>query len=233
MRRKVWLSAIVTALLGFALAALFLGMGQKTAKPRSVVSVYSDSLGYEVGPNLDAILSPKVSSLKLYSFPGTAMCYWSPTMAKDAARRHPSVVVMEFAGTPFSACAQGAPWGSAAFFAEVKRVAVADARVFLHAGASHVAFVSIPVSLGGATQANRINKRLMSIYHEVVRELGPRAYFIEAARAVETPSGKFTWKLPCLLSEVAAHPSLCTGGTVGRTPVNVVRQADGAHFCLS
>ena len=45
--------------------------------------------------------------------------------------------------------------------------------------------------------------------------------YVNAAAAVESPSGGFTWQLPCLSIEPSCGPN----------GLNTVRSPDGIHFC--
>ena len=49
--------------------------------------------------------------------------------------------------------------------------------------------------------------------------------YVDAGASVEGPGGVYTQTLPCFIGEP------CTGPVVEGVPSNVVRSADGVHFC--
>jgi hypothetical protein len=157
------------------------------------------------------------------------MCAWKQQMNTDATTRHPQAVLLQFTGTPYSPCAQVGAWGSPEFLAHLRQVAVQTAQLFIGHGASRVYLVGAPVSVDSTPSSP--DAKVSDVYRSVARLLGHRVVFVDAGRSVETAVGGFTWTRPCLVSEVKASPSLCTGGIKDHVRVNVVRQPDGVHFC--
>ena len=63
--------------------------------------------------------------------------------------------------------------------------------------------------------------RLDGIYRQLAQANPLAVTYVDAGAAVESPSGGFTWQLPCMSTE----PSCGANGT------NDVRSPDGIHFC--
>jgi len=206
---------------------------QLTVNPKRRVLFYGDSFGHEAAPYLSqSLLATGAVRVLTRTFPGTAMCSWLSSMPADAASFHPNSVILEFKGTQFVPCAQVGSWGSPAFLAAVRSVALQAAMIFLNAGAHHIYFVGAATPPPSFTLAATVIPEVTAAYAQVAAEnLTLPIKVIDAGAAIEGAGGTYAATLPCLASELAAVPSLCTGGVVAGLASNVVRTPGEEHFC--
>jgi hypothetical protein len=80
-----------------------------------------------------------------------------------------------------------------------------------------VYLIGTPIDASSVAGWNRLD----AIYRQLAQANPLTVTYVDAGAAVETPSGGFTWQLPCLSIE----PSCGANGA------NLVRSPDGIHFC--
>jgi hypothetical protein len=200
--------------------------GGGTLTKRRVI-LYGDSLASEAQESFRAALGAAgVGDIVTETFGGTAICDWLGQMHTDQAQRHPDAVVVEFSGNAFTPCMKGAgsaPLSSDAYFQKYSDDAREVLRTF-SPDATEVYFAGAPISLRAEQSHDPEAGRLNAIYAALAASQ-PRAHFIDAGLSV-SDHGHWTKTLPCLPHET------CDGGAdaSGRR-VNVVRAADGMHFC--
>jgi hypothetical protein len=183
-------------------------------QPATSVVLVGDSLAEQAAPFLEPLIAPK--TLIPQFFGGTAACDW---LTHDLGITATSIAVISFTGNSLTPCmSDGA--GSylngqaaidryhAAIIALVAKARFVGARVLLVGQPMHAVF------------DNDIVDGLNKIYADLA-DKEPDVDFVDAGAAVENPDGSFASTLPCQQGEPQCDPS----GT------NVVRNADGLHFC--
>ena len=88
--------------------------------------------------------------------------------------------------------------------------------IFRAAG-THVFLVGTPIDQSLVAGWDHLD----DIYQQLALNDPAYVTYVNAAAAVESPSGGFTWQLPCLSIEPSCGPN----------GVNTVRSPDGIHFC--
>ena len=183
---------------------------------QGTVDLFGDSLGYQAQTYLDLFLAETGKyTVSNSTFGGTATCDWLSKMA-TAADEHPHAVVLVFSGNAFTPCMDGVPLRSPQFY-ELYATYTEEAIAIFSAVGAHVFLVGTPIDESSVAGWDHLN----DIYRQLA-EADPLAVtYVDAGAAVESSSGGFTWRLPCMSIE----PSCGANGT------NMVRSPDGIHFC--
>jgi hypothetical protein len=180
------------------------------------VDLFGDSLGYQAEPYVDMFFAEighyNVSN---NTYGGTATCDWLSRMAA-AATEHPQAAVLVFSGNAFTPCMDGVALRSPEYYDRYTTDTELAIGIFSAVGA-HVFLVGTPIDESSVAGWDRLD----GIYRRLARADPLAVTYVDAGAAVESPSGRFTWQLPCMSME----PSCGANGT------NVVRAPDGAHFC--
>jgi hypothetical protein len=180
------------------------------------VELFGDSLGYQAEPYVDLFLAEAGSdTVSNHTFGGTATCDWSAQMA-TAATQHPLAAILVFSGNAFTPCMEGVTLRSAQYYDLYTSDTEQAIGIFAAVGA-HVFLVGTPIDAASAPGWDRLD----DIYRQLARANPLTVTYVDAAAAVESSSGGFTWQLPCL----AIEPSCGANGT------DTVRSPDGIHFC--
>jgi hypothetical protein len=189
------------------------------------VVLYGDSLADESKTYFqDALVAAGITDVATRTFGGTALCDWLDDMREDAGSLHPTSVVIEFSGNAFTSCmrdANDAPLTGDAYYARYFDDAREALAIFAPTDA-HVFFVGTPLSRHTAETHDPNAGRLNDLYAWV--SLIGHGEYVDAGGAV-LDHGEWTSTLPCLPNEP------CNGTDPTGKPVNVVRAADGVHFC--
>jgi hypothetical protein len=218
--------AVLVALIFVGTAAVTAGgsAGEGRPRPASVstattsphVDLFGDSLGSQAEPYLDALFgATRGYTVSDYTYGGTATCDWLSRMAAAAAER-PRAAILVFSGNAFTPCMDGAAPRSARYF-DLYATYTKEAIGLFGAAGAHVFLVGSPIDEFAVSGWDRLD----DLYRRLAQEDPRTVTFVDAGAAVETPTGRFTWTLPCLSIEPSCGPD----GT------NVVRAPDGAHFC--
>ena len=180
------------------------------------VDLFGDSLGYQAAPYLDLFFAEAGNyTVSNNTFGGTATCDWLGRMA-TAAAVHPDAAILVFSGNAFTPCMHGVVPRSPEFYGLYTADTEQAIGIFSAVGA-HVFLVGTPIAESSAAGWDRLD----DIYRLLARANPTTVTYVDAASAVESPGGGFTWQLPCLSIE----PSCGANGT------NIVRAPDGTHFC--
>jgi hypothetical protein len=189
------------------------------APPASVhetVDLFGDSLGYQAEPYIDMFLADTGTYVvSNNTFGGTATCDWLGKMAAAAAE-HPKVAVLVFSGNAFTPCMDGVVLRSSAYYALYATDTEQAIGIFRAVGA-HVFLVGTPIDESSTTGWDHLD----DIYQALAQADPLAVTYVNAGAAVESPSGEFTWQLPCLSMEPSCGPK----------GMNIVRSPDGTHFC--
>jgi hypothetical protein len=141
----------------------------------------------------------------------------------------PEVALLEFHGNDFTPCIANAPFSEPEYLANYS--------LNLHAAIDHLLAIGtrdVIIDEGPPSEASLSSgepDQLQQLYEQVVASYGtPRVRYASSAdTSVLTASGAFAWTLPCL--RVEQLDGMCLGPVVAGTASNVVRSADGIHFC--
>ncbi len=189
------------------------------------VAVYGDSLALQAEPYFKLLMAAADQSSATYysSFGGTAICDWLPRMRQRAATAHFEAVMLEFSGNALTPCMAGIRDGTPAYYAKYKADTMAAIAIWNPTGA-HVFLVGAPVTR--AQQASVRDPNALDAQYAQIAATDPgHVTYVDAGASVEGPGGVYTPTLPCFIGEP------CTGPVVRGVPSNVVRSADGVHFC--
>jgi hypothetical protein len=124
--------------------------------------------------------------------------------------------VLVFSGNAFTPCMDGVAPRSPQYYARYTTDTEQAIGIFA-AARTHVFLVGTPINQSSVAGWDRLD----TIYRQLAQADPLAVTYVDAGAAVESPSGGFTWRLPCLSIEPSCGPN----GT------NVVRAPDGAHFC--
>jgi hypothetical protein len=180
------------------------------------VALYGDSLASEAAQDFQYLGGASGASVRIRTFPGTALCDFLGTMATDAQTWQPTAAVLAFSGDAFTPCMTGYTLGTPAYYQKYKQDLESAISMFRGIGTA-VFVVGLPLDESAGLSQNVI--ALNSIFESVVANTTGVTYD-DAGQAV-LANGAFTWTLPCLSFEP------CTGAS----GTNIVRAPDGVHFC--
>ena len=189
------------------------------------VAVYGDSLAQQAQPYFKRLMAAEDTSNTTYysSHGGTAPCDWLGRMRTMARTRHFEAVILEFSGNATTPCMADVAYDTPAYYARYRADTKAAIGIWIPTGA-HVFLIGAPVtrkqqeSVPGWDALNRQ-------YAQIAAADPGQVTFVDAGLAVEGPGGTYTQTLPCDIGEP------CTGPVVDGVRSNVVRSADGVHFC--
>jgi hypothetical protein len=180
------------------------------------VDLFGDSLGYQAEPYLDMFFEQAGTyTVSNNTFGGTATCDWLSNMAVAAAE-HPQAAVLVFSGNAFTPCMDGVALRTPEYYHHYATDTEQAIAIFRAVGA-HVFLIGTPIDQSSVAGWDRLD----DIYRQLAQANPLAVTYVDAGAVVESPSGGFTWQLPCMSIE----PSCGASGT------NVVRSPDGIHFC--
>ena len=186
------------------------------APAHETVDLFGDSLGYQAEPYLDMFFAETGNyTVSNNTYGGTATCDWLSKMA-TAAAEDPQAAVLVFSGNAFTPCMGGVALRSPQYYDLYTTDTEKAIGIFSAVGA-HVFLVGTPIDQSSVAGWDRLD----DIYRQLAQANPLAVTYVDAGAAVESPSGGFTWDLPCMNIE----PSCSANGT------NVVRSPDGIHFC--
>ena len=181
-----------------------------------MVDLFGDSLGYQAEPYLNMFFAETGNdTVSNNTFGGTATCDWLGHMS-SAAAVHPQAAVLVFSGNAFTTCMDGVVLRSSQYYNRYTSDTEQAIGIFAAVGA-HVFLVGTPIDASSAPGWDHLD----DIYRQLAQANPHTVSYVDAGAAVESPSGGFTWQLPCSRIE----PSCGASGT------NIVRSPDGVHFC--
>ena len=187
-----------------------------TALVHRTIDLFGDSLGYQAAPYLGTFFTEAGNfTVSNHTFGGTATCDWLSTMAAAAAA-HPQVAVLVFSGNALTPCMDGLAVRSLQYYDRYTSD-TEQAIALFSAVRAHVFLVGTPIDQSSVAGWDRLD----DIYRRLAQDNPHAVTYVDAGAAVESPSGRFTWQLPCMSIE----PSCGTNGT------NTMRSPDGVHFC--
>jgi hypothetical protein len=190
---------------------------EQVPAPRpSRIALYGDSLVSESAQDFSFLAGESGASVRVRTYPGTAICDFFSSMAADAAGWRPSVAVLAFSGDAFTPCMGGVQLGTLEYYANYRDDAQWAIAIFRSAG-TRVILVGLP--LDSSPNLSQNASSLNDIYQSL-SDTDPGVTYDDAGQAV-LARGAFTWTLPCVQGEPCTGPN----GT------NVVRAPDGIHFC--
>ena len=186
------------------------------ARAHQTVDLFGDSLGYQAEPYVDMFFAEIGNySVSNNTYGGTATCDWFSKMAA-AATEHPQAAVLVFSGNAFTPCMDGVTLRSPQYY-DLYTTDTEQAIGIFSAVGAHVFLVGTPIDESSVAGWDRLDR----IYRQLAQANPLAVTYVDAGAAVESPSGGFTWQLPCMSME----PSCGANGT------NIVRSPDGIHFC--
>ena len=144
-------------------------------------------------------------------------------MRAMAKTTHVEAVLLEFSGNATTPCMADVRYYTPAYYAKYRADTMAAIGIWVRTGA-HVFLVGAPVTR--AQQQSVPNwDALNRQYAEMAAADPGHVTFVDAGPAVEGPGGTYAQTLPCYVGEP------CTGPVVDGVRSNIVRSADGVHFC--
>ena len=189
------------------------------------VALFGDSLSQQAKPYFKRLLAAADTSNTTYysSHGGTAICDWLTTMRRMSATLRVEAVMLEFSGNAQTRCMAGVGYYTPAYYAKYRADTLAAIAIWARTGA-HVFLVGAPVTRRQQETVPRWDT--LDLQYAQIAAADPREVsYVDAGAAVEGPGGTYAQTLPCLYGEP------CTGPVVRGVPSNVVRAADGVHFC--
>jgi hypothetical protein len=143
-------------------------------------------------------------------------------MRQVQAKSHPTAVQLQFSGNNLTPCMEGYKLYSSEYYEKYRADTLRAIEIF-RADGTRVFLIGAPITR--AQQSVPDWQRLNMQYEEIAAADPAHVTYVDAGVAVELPGHRFTDTLPCL-----EHES-CTGPVVDGVRSNVVRSADGVHFC--
>ena len=189
------------------------------------VAVYGDSLAQQAQPYFKRLMAAEDTSNTTYysSHGGTALCDWLGRMRTTAKTTHFQAVMLEFSGNALTRCMAKVGYYTPAYYAKYRADTMAAIATWVPTGA-HVFLVGAPVTR--KQQQSVPNWDALNLQYAQIAAADPQhVTYVDAGVAVEGPGGTYARTLPCSIGEP------CTGPVVNGVPSNVVRSADGVHFC--
>jgi len=189
------------------------------------VAVYGDSLSQQAQPYFRRLMAAEDTSNTTYysSHGGTALCDWLGRMRTMAKTTHFEAVMLEFSGNALTRCMAKVRYYTPAYYAKYRADTMAAIGIWVPTGA-HVFLVGAPVTR--KQQESVPDWDALNRQYAQIAAADPRhVTFVDAGLAVEGPGGTYTRTLPCYIGEP------CTGPVVDGVRSNIVRSADGVHFC--
>ena len=188
------------------------------------VAVFGDSLAEQAQPYFKRLMAAEdISNTTYYSsHGGTALCDWLGRMRTMAKTSHFEAVMLEFSGNALTRCMADVRYYSPAYYAKYGADTMAAIGIWVPTGA-HVFLVGAPITR--AQQSVPGWDALNQQYARIAAADPRHVTFVDAGPAVEGPGGTYVRTLPCYVGEP------CTGPVVGGVRSNIVRSADGVHFC--
>ena len=162
--------------------------------------------------------------MRVATFGGTAICDMLDDMAALAAVIDLSAVHIAFSGNALTPCMAGYDPGTPEYFRKYRDDALAAIAIFAPSG-TRVFLVAPPVMTNAGSDDGRVQDGIGAVYKEIVFADRRRVSFVDAGAAVENRDGSYARTLPCLPTEP------CTGPVSTGVGTNIVRSADGVHFC--
>jgi hypothetical protein len=212
-RRTALGAAVLVVLIVLAVAVVRKRDGGPTR-----VALFGDSLTAQAQPYVTKMFaaSPRYDA-RVLSLAGTAICDWFGNISRVRDSFHPQVVAFQFVGNDIFKCMRnpdGSKLSNAAYLARWER----DTR---HAIA--LFGPTVKIVLIGPPAMETPDDRVYNIFRRLPKQY-PNVSFVDGDPMV-SPHRRFVKTLPCLEGEP------CTGPVVGNLRTNVVRAADGVHFC--
>ncbi|HMK12457.1 MAG TPA: hypothetical protein VK461_12785, partial [Acidimicrobiales bacterium] len=174
-----------------------------------VVILYGDSLASEAQDHFVAAVTLGTDAKAIgRSFGGTAICDYFDIMKEDAAKLHPTAVVLEFSGNRFTTCMHH-PDGSGMGDGDAYMKYVADVQeavqIFTSVG-THVYLAGAPVSRPAPGSFQRA--RALNVMYSWVALVSPSGTvtYVDAGTAVQRGT-EYTDELPCLPEEPCPTPN--------------------------
>jgi len=189
------------------------------------VAVYGDSLSQQAQPYFKRLMAAEDTSNTTYysSHGGTALCDWLGRMRTMAKTTHFEAVMLEFSGNALTRCMAKVRYYTPAYYAKYRADTMAAIGIWVPTGA-HVFLIGAPVTR--QQQESVPDWDALNRQYAQIAAADPRhVTFVDAGLAVEGPGGTYTRTLPCYIGEP------CTGPVVDGVRSNIVRSADGVHFC--
>jgi len=189
------------------------------------VALYGDSLALQAEPYFKRLMAAEDTSNTTYysSHGGTALCDWLATMRKMAKTTHYQAVMLEFSGNALTRCMAHVGFYTPAYYAEYRADTMEAIAIWVPTGA-HVFLIGAPVTREQQKSVPHWNA--LNLHYAQIAAADPQhVTFVDAGAAVESPDGTYAQTLPCYIGEP------CTGPVVNGVPSNIVRSADGVHFC--
>ncbi len=187
------------------------------------IALFGDSLSWEAQSYYDELARAAGDVAHTYdTHGGTAVCDWLTQMREAQAKYHPAAAELQFSGNNLTPCMGGYGLYTSAYYEKYRADTLQAIKIFTTGGA-HVFLIGAPISR--AQQSVPEWQRLNMQYEAIAAADPAHVTYVDAGAAVETPGHGYTDTLPCL-----EHES-CTGPMVDGVRSNVVRSADGVHFC--
>ena len=210
-------------LVGLALASLSVLFASCSTSTPTEIALFGDSLSWEAQPYYDELLHAGNDIAHVYdSHGGTAICDWFTRMHEVESQYHPKSVELEFSGNNLTPCMEGLELYSQPYYEKYRVDTLTAIDIFVSGGA-HVYLIGAPIT---RAQQSVPNWQTLNSQYAKVASADPRhVTYLDAGTAVEGPAHAYTDTLPCLTHEP------CSGLIVNGIASNVVRSADGVHFC--
>ena len=209
---------------GLALTAVsVLFASCSTGSTPTDVALFGDSLSWEAQPYYDELIHADREVAYTYdSHGGTAICDWFTRMHEVESQHHPKSVQLEFSGNNLTPCMKGLELYSQPYYEKYKADTLTAIGIFVSGGA-HVYLIGAPIT---RAQESVPDWQTLNLQYAAIASADARhVTYVDAGAAVEAPGHAYTDTLPCL-----AHEQ-CSGPMVNGIATNVVRSADGVHFC--
>jgi hypothetical protein len=209
---------------GLALAAVsVLFASCTTGSTPTEVALFGDSLSWEAQPYYDELIHAGKEIVHTYdSHGGTAICDWFSRMHEVESQLDPKAVELEFSGNNLTPCMEDLELYSQQYYEKYKADTLTAIDIFVSGGA-HVYLIGAPIT---RTQESVPDWQALNMQYAAIASDDPRhVTYVDAGTAVEGPAHAYTETLPCLTHEQ------CNGPIVNGIASNVVRSADGVHFC--